>query len=629
MFQAMKFTSKVTLATSLLLVMILGVFTVNNFILMRSQTQTQLEAVLNAVSEAVSHNIAGWLNGKLQIVKSVAERHQADDSNEVMLRRMQDARVAGDFKNVYIGKAEKQFVLDDPSIQLPADYDPTIRPWYQLAAQKRDEGFTTPYIDATTNDLTITAVVPIVQNGNLIGVAGGDIEMATVAETVNEINFLGFGFAVLLDNEGRILSHPEKRFNDKPMADYFGKTLPMQKDFAEVTVGKEHKLVSFIPVTGIKNVQWYLAVVVNEDAVYAEVDAFRNIALLYMALGVLAVVVLMKFLLSYLLKPMAELNTAIKDIADGEGDLTRRLAIRGQDEFSELSQSFNRFVEKIHGSVSRVKRTTEQLDQSIQSLVKQTRSSQQVHDEQAKRTDSVATAINELSSSAVSISQNASHASSLASSASDVSAQSQQALTTNIAAIKHLAEQMQQAQQTMDSLETYTASIGQVLEVIRGVSEQTNLLALNAAIEAARAGDAGRGFAVVADEVRQLAQRTQQSTQQVQQTISQLQAGSASAVNVMKASIAESSSSVALAAQAGERMQQVNQAIGAIDDVNHAVAGATREQNSTIQSLDNDIHQISELAEQGQQHLQATLAECNRLQRQFEELEAMVATFRV
>lgn len=629
MFQAMKFTSKVTLATSLLLVMILGVFTVNNFILMRSQTQTQLEAVLNAVSEAVSHNIAGWLNGKLQIVKSVAERHQAGDSNEVMLRRMQDARVAGDFKNVYIGKAEKQFVLDDPSIQLPADYDPTIRPWYQLAAQKRDEGFTTPYIDATTNDLTITAVVPIMQGATLLGVAGGDIEMATVAKTVNEINFLGFGFAVLLDNEGRILSHPEKRFNDKPMADYFGKALPMNKDFADVTIGKEHKLVSFIPVTGIKNVKWYLAVVVNEDAVYAEVDAFRNIALLYMALGVLAVVVLMKFLLSYLLKPMAELNTAIKDIADGEGDLTRRLVIRGHDEFSELSQSFNRFVEKIHGSVSRVKRTTEQLDQSIQSLVKQTRSSQQVHDEQAKRTDSVATAINELSSSAVSISQNASHASSLASDASNVSAQSQQALTTNIAAIKNLAEQMQQAQQTMDSLETYTASIGQVLEVIRGVSEQTNLLALNAAIEAARAGDAGRGFAVVADEVRQLAQRTQQSTQQVQQTISQLQAGSASAVNVMKASIAESSSSVALAAQAGERMQQVNQAIGAIDDVNHAVAGATREQNSTIQSLDNDIHQISELAEQGQQHLQATLAECNRLQRQFEELEAMVATFRV
>ncbi len=629
MFQAMKYTTKVTLATSLLLVMILGVFTVNNFILMRSQTQTQLEAVLNAVSEAVSHNIAGWLNGKLQIVQSVAERHQASDSDEVMLRRMQDARLAGDFKNVYIGKAEKQFILDDPSIQLPADYDPTIRPWYQLAAQKRDEGFTTPYIDATTNDLTITAVVPIMQGSTLLGVAGGDIEMATVAKTVNEINFLGFGFAILLDNEGRILSHPQKSFNDKPMAEYFGKTLPMQKDFAEVRIGGETKLVSFIPITGIKNVQWQLAVVINEDAVYAEVDSFRNIALLYMALGVLAVVVLMKFLLSYLLKPMQELNSAIKDIADGEGDLTRRLNVRTQDEFGELSGSFNRFVEKIHGSVSSVKRTTAQLEQSIQSVLQQTQSSLQVHAEQAKRTDNVATAINELSSSAVAISQNAAHASSLASDASDVSAQSQQALLTNISAIETLAKQMQQAQQTMDSLETYTASIGQVLEVIRGVSEQTNLLALNAAIEAARAGDAGRGFAVVADEVRQLAQRTQQSTQQVQVTISQLQAGSASAVNVMKASIDESSKSVALAAQAGERMQQVNQAIAAIDNVNHAVAGATGEQNATIQSLDDDIHQISDLAGQGQQNLQATLAECNRLQRQFDELEAMVATFRV
>jgi methyl-accepting chemotaxis protein len=387
--------------------------------------------------------------------------------------------------------------------------------------------------------------------------------------------------------------------------------------------------VSFIPVTGINNVNWYLGVVVDPQLVYASVDSFRNMALLYIVLGVLAIVALMKFLLQVLMRPMVVLNQAIEDIAQGEGDLTRRLTVQNNDEFGRLSHAFNQFVDKIHGSIRQVKTTTASLDQSIHSLLQQTQSSMQMYTEQVQRTDSVATAINELSSSAAGISGNAGQASELASAANHTAAQSQQVLNQNIQAIEALAAKMAEAQQTMDSLEQYTASIGQVLEVIRGVSEQTNLLALNAAIEAARAGDAGRGFAVVADEVRQLAQRTQQSTQQVQTIIAQLQAGSASAVSVMKASIADSGRSVALATEAGDRMQQVNQAIHAIDGANHAVADATEQQNSVIHSLDHDIHQISALSAQGQQNLQATLQECQALQQQFDQLEAMVLKFKV
>lgn len=126
-------------------------------------------------------------------------------------------------------------------------------------------------------------------------------------------------------------------------------------------------------------------------------------------------------------------------------------------------------------------------------------------------------------------------------------------------------------------------------------------------------GEAGRGFAVVADEVRQLAHRTQQSTQEIENTVSQLQQGSASAVKVMKDSLVESENSVKQAHVAGDKMAAVTSAIKAIDDVNHGVANATTEQNQVIQSLDNDIHTISELSQQGQLNLNNTLAECTRL----------------
>lgn len=629
MLNGLKFTTKVTLAASILLVVVLGLFTLNNFFVMRAQTHEQLNSVLSEISQSVSRNISNWLNAKLDIVRSVANGHDVQDSKEDILRRIKTADIAGDFKNVYIGKRDGTFVLDDQSIVLPADYDATTRPWFQLAKDKKADAFTSPYVDVTTNDFTITAVVPILDGSEFNGVAGGDIDMSVISKIVNEIDFLGYGYAFLVDKDRLILSHPKKEFNTKSLSDLFGQSLPLNSEFAEIDVDGTTKLVSFNKINGIKNVDWYLGVVINKEIAYSSVSATRNMAAIYMVIGVFAVIVMMQLLLKYLMAPMRHLNEAIKDIAQGEGDLTRRLDVVHNDEFGELSGYFNVFIEKIQQSIAQVKDSTIELERSVSSLVSQTKSTLDIYDDQVKRTDSVATAINELSSSAVEISNNAHHASSLASEANKLSIASQETLFANIRSIEQLSSKMQEAQQTVDSLDKHTASIGQVLEVIRGVSEQTNLLALNAAIEAARAGEAGRGFAVVADEVRQLAQRTQESTQEIQNTIAQLQQGSTVTVSVMKSSIEDSAKTVLQATQAGERMQEVSNSIDAIDGVNHAVASATQQQNSVIHSLDSDIHSISDMSIHGKENLQNTLYECTNIKKQFEELERMVLKFKV
>ncbi|MBQ4810614.1 chemotaxis protein [Pseudoalteromonas luteoviolacea] len=629
MFSAFKFTTKITLAASVVLVIVLSLFTVNNFVLMRSQTQDQLTLVLQEISESVSQNIANWLNDRLDIVQSVAEGHQRSDSEEEVRRRLQTAANAGHFKNTFIGTPNGRFVLNDPTINLPSDFDATTRPWYQLAMQKRDTAFTSPYTDATTNELTITAVVPIYHNGQLDGATGGDIDMATITEIINEIDFLGFGYGFLLDGDGRILSHPNTQLNDKNMQSLFGQKLALQEDFIELEIDGTEKLVSFVKMHGIKNVDWYLGVVIDKEIAYSSISSFRNMALIYMLLGVVVIVVMMQLLLKYLMRPMNHLNEAIKDIAQGEGDLTRRLVVENNDEFGELSNYFNLFVEKIHQSIAKVKDTTFALEQVMEGLQSQTQDALDIYTEQTKRTDNVATAINELSSSAIEISNNAKHASELATGANTLSDESQTALNSNIEEIGALSSKMQEAQSTIDGLDRLTASIGQVLEVIKGVSEQTNLLALNAAIEAARAGEAGRGFAVVADEVRQLAQRTQESTQEIENTIAELQQGSASAVSVMKLSIEDSSASAEKAQSAGTKMQEVSHAIESIDGMNDAVANATQEQNTVIQSLDSDIHGISDLCVQGSTSLRQTLDECKSLKLQFDELEHMMNKFKV
>ncbi|KPH65689.1 methyl-accepting chemotaxis protein [Pseudoalteromonas porphyrae] len=629
MQSSLKFTTKVTIAASIVLVLVLGLFTINNFISMRTQTQQQLSLVLQESSQSVSQNIANWLNDKLAIVLAVAKTHQENDAKSLTLSQLNTAEMAGGFKNTYIGKPDGTFVLNDQTIQLPADYDATTRPWYKLVENKTTTAFTTPYIDVTTNELTISAVAPITIAGRFTGVAGADIDMKTITKIVNEIDFLGFGYGFLLDSDGRILSHPQTQYNDKSMVDLLGEKLTLDPQFVELDINGVEHLVSFTRIKGIENVDWYLGVVIDKSIAFSSVDSFRNMAAIYMLLGITAIVLMMQFSLRYLMRPMHRLNDAIKDIAQGEGDLTRRLVIENNDEFGELSGYFNAFIDKIHTSIEQVKTTTIELERSVESLVDQTQSTLNMYGDQTKRTDNVATAINQLSSSAVEISNSASNASNLASEANSQSVQSQQSLTDNINAINVLSENMEKAQATINSLAEHSASIGQVLEVIKGVSEQTNLLALNAAIEAARAGEAGRGFAVVADEVRQLAHRTQQSTQEIENTVSQLQQGSASAVAVMKASLIESENSVQKAHGAGEKMAGVTKTIESIDEVNHSVANATTEQNVVIQSLDSDIHTISELSQQGQLNLNNTLAECTHLKLQFDELEKMVLRFKV
>ncbi|ATC97238.1 methyl-accepting chemotaxis protein [Pseudoalteromonas tunicata] len=629
MFQHLKFTTKITAAASLVLMLILGLFTLNNFISMRAQTEQQLEKVLQEISQSVTNNIASWLNGKLQIVESISNAYQPSDDLALTVSQLKQANVAGDFKNSYVGTTQGQFILDDPSIKLPADFDARQRPWYQLVANQRNTAFTAPYIDVTTNDLIISAVVPTFKNNQFVGVAGGDIALNTITKIVNNVDFLGFGYAFLVNDQNNILIHPNTKFNNKALADLLGENIPLNNQFVEHAVEDADKLISFVKINGINNVNWYLGVVIDKDIAYSSVDSFRNMAAVYMLVGVIAIVVMLQYLLRYLMRPMNNVTLAIKDIAEGEGDLTQRLLVESNDEFGELSRYFNLFIDKIHTSIIQVRDTTVALEHSVEMLIGSTESTLNMYGEQTKSTDNVATAINELSSSAIEIAGSADNASKLASNANQEAIESYATLDGNIQAIEQLSTKMQNAQQAIDSLNTHTVNIGQILAVIKGVSEQTNLLALNAAIEAARAGDAGRGFAVVADEVRQLAQRTQQSAQEIENTIVQLQQGSKETVEIMTQSQADSQSSVVMAQQAGKQVQGVGDLIKQIDEANHSVANATVEQNHVIQSLDKDIHYISELNSQGQSNLNSTLQECTNLKHQFDQLEKMVLRFKV
>ncbi len=343
---------------------------------------------------------------------------------------------------------------------------------------------------------------------------------------------------------------------------------------------------------------------VNLDGIEAQVAVVeakvekRMEGVLLSILGVAVVVLLViaavgMVLANTILRPLHLMKANLDDIAAGEGDLTRRLAITSQDELGDLAGAFNRFVDKIHGLVRQITEMTTQLTGLVSQVSDQAQRSEQAMERQRHETDQVATAINQMSSAAQEVARSAQGAS-VAAQQTDAEGQAaKRVVDGSIAQIHALVNDIRSSGVSLDSLKQDVSSIVSVLGVIRSIAEQTNLLALNAAIEAARAGEAGRGFAVVADEVRALASRTQTSTQEIQGMIDRLQKGTEAAMDAMRRSSDAGDGTSAKANEAGASLDTMAQLIGTINLMNAQIASAAEEQTAVAEEINRSVHQIA------------------------------------
>jgi methyl-accepting chemotaxis protein len=387
--------------------------------------------------------------------------------------------------------------------------------------------------------------------------------------------------------------------------------------------------VAFIPIEGIDTVKWYVGVVLDKEQAFAPINKARDQSL-YLGMGglTLAMVALL-MLVRRLMRPVHALTRAIREISLGDGDLTQRIEIDSEDEIGVLSANFNQFLDTIHHSMREVNQAAMALNNSISQVRDTTNSSLQMSQEQLSRSGNVATAVSELGMAAQEMTSNAANASSLT---GDIQLQAQQgleALKDNISAMDVLSVSMTDSSEQIDRLSDQTTNIDNILEVIKGISSQTNLLALNAAIEAARAGEAGRGFSVVADEVRQLAQRTSESTQEIAGLITNLQQGADAAVQTMQSSQTSSTTSVDMARHAGQKMDDIQHSLVAIDKENNGVAERTRQQEGLIGGIDEEMVQLNNLDQQRADCLDQTMSACDELQQQFDRLDTLVKKFKV
>ena len=625
----LRFSHKILLAAALIVIAAFASFTLYNDYLQRNAIREDLDNYLNEMGDVTASNIQTWLSGRILLIDNLAQNIAINPEPGTVASLLEQKALTSTFMASYLGDATGSFTIR-PDAKMPAGFDPRVRPWYKGAESSSTATVTEPYIDAATGQTIISIATASKKAGQSVGVVGGDLSLQTLIDTLSARDFDGMGYAFLVSADGKILVHPDKTLVMKTLSEAFPQGAPrLSSDFSEVEVDGKTRIVNFTPVKGLPSVNWYIGLSVDKDKAFSMLSEFRASAVVATLIAVAIIIALLGMLIRLLIQPLHVMTRAMEDIADGEGDLTKRLTIQNNDEFGILGTAFNRFVERIHGSIREVSSATGQVNEVALRVVAASNSSMFNSDQQASRTSSVAAAINQLGAAAQEIARNAAQASSQASDARNLAEDGQQVVDRSIAAMNQLSSMLSASSTNIESLNSKTVNIGQILEVITSISQQTNLLALNAAIEAARAGEAGRGFAVVADEVRNLAHRTQESAQQVQTMSEELQVGARESVSNMSDSQRHSQDSVDIANLAGERLNSVTLRIGEIDGMNQSVATATEEQTAVVESINVDITEINTLNQEGVENLQSTLRACSDLEQQAARLKQLVGSFRI
>nr|WP_223488068.1 methyl-accepting chemotaxis protein [Pseudomonas sp. A-RE-19] len=461
-------------------------------------------------------------------------------------------------------------------------------------------------------------IEPIMLNGAFQGIVGADLSVNFIQEMLlgaNQKLYSGAGEMALIGGNGRIVAYTKdpSKFGEKVSDILDSKQIAnmanLKRGEVTYTVDKaQGRIELYLPFgIGQTDARWTLMLQLPLNAVMADLQKLQGdlnaqrksdtVAMAMVGLLIAGIGLLVIWLVGHgIARPLKQMVAMLDDIAQGEGDLTRRLTSDRADELGSIAKGFNTFLAKLQAMITQVVTSVQSVSDSSEHTADiAIRTNIGVHKQMAE-IDQVATAVHEMTATAQDVARNATQAAQAASHADQAAAQGMQIVRDTSNSIGVLAIEIGKAVGVVQTLAKDSENINAILTAIRGIAEQTNLLALNAAIEAARAGEQGRGFAVVADEVRNLAQKTQKATEEIQTMIQQLQQGTRDVVRVMEDSQNRTDESVQHAAKAAEALETITQAVSVINDMNTQIASAAEEQSAVADDINRNVINIGQVA---------------------------------
>ena len=588
--------ARIIVATAGCLAIALLLNTIINYqVARRDNLQTQHD-ILSSTSNSHSLAIADWVNSKMTMIASLQSVAVQDDPVPIFKQIAQ----AGGFTNVYVGYAAKTAKFSDPT-GVPADYDPTIRPWYQQVLKADAPVVTAPYVDAGTGKLVVTFAVPVKVNGTLQAVVAGDVTMDSVVANVHGIQPTPQSSGLLLDSDGTVIAGNDPALTLKPFNDAIQGVKFSALKAGNAEEGTLAGVSKTLLATPVKGTNWLLVVALDSDDATSGLSAQLKASALSLIVLVLIGGAVMHWLVATLLKRLVTIRDAMHAISNGTDDLSQRLPENGNDEIAEIAHAFNAFSDKLAVVMVKLRDSSTSVKFAAQEIAAGNQDLSGRTEQAASSLRGTASAIEQITASVGQSTDSAAQANSQAQAASDAASRGGQVV--------------KQAITTMQSIEEASAKIGDITSVIDGIAFQTNILALNAAVEAARAGEQGRGFAVVAGEVRTLASRSAQAAKEIK-----------SLIESTTQSVSTGSRYVRLA---GESMGDIVSGIDSVSVIMREITVATSEQMKGIQEINHAVIDLDRMVQQNAELVVESAAAAGALQSQAAELAETAGHFRI
>ncbi len=427
----------------------------------------------------------------------------------------------------------------------------------------------------------LVIAAPVVEKEHVAGVFYVVISMQNFnSRFIDSIQIGKTGYAFIVNKEGLVIAHPNKNdIMNRNITDFsFGRDILATDD------GILHYQVNDIDKVSVvqtfTEMGWKLILNTDADEIYAAINKLAKLSVI-LVISVAAIATLIIFLVaSSVAKPINMVVAGLRDAAEGEGDLTKRLQVTSHDEVGELATCFNIFVEKMQSIIGDIQSNISTLNASAGNLSELSKALSAGSEDSSQRANTVAAAAEEMNTNMNSVATSCEQASTNV----NMVASAAEEMNTTVSEIAGNTDKAREVTedavtktnatfQRMAELGSAAQEISKVTETITEISEQTNLLALNATIEAARAGEAGKGFAVVANEIKELARQTAEATLEIRQRIDAIQTSSATTIT---------------------EMEQINTVINDVNSIVTTIASAVEEQAASTNEIASNVAQAAQ-----------------------------------